>query len=313
MLTNYEKRYQGDACAFGRVAVLCGGNSQEREISLLSGEAIYQALIDSGVNAIKVDVGHDIVNVLANQSFERVFIALHGVGGEDGKVQALLDLLNIPFTGSKHASSAIAMNKLKSKQIWQAAGIRTPAYTVITDTTDWPATTNTLGSSIFVKPVLEGSSLGMSHVHDEHQLCLAYKKAARHACDVIAEQAIHGKEFTVTLLNGVALPVIELNTDHDFYDYDAKYISETTQYQCPADLSEQKTIELQALAVQAFNEIGCSGWGRADFMQDSHGDFYLLELNTVPGMTDHSLVPMAAKALGLSFKELVLEILMQAH
>ena len=312
MIKLYEKKCDIDTKNFGRVAVLCGGNSAEREVSLRSGDAVFRALVNAKVDVIKLDVREQVVKQILAAKIDRVFIALHGVGGEDGKIQALLDLLNIPYTGSDHASSAIAMNKLKAKQVWQTVDIATPKYVVLNERSDWEGVITDLGDSIFVKPVLEGSSLGMSHIHTALDLQAAYFSAAEHNCQVIAEQAIAGREFTVAILNGVALPPIELKTDHDFYDYDAKYIASSTQYICPTDLTEEKVECLKTISLRAFDEIGCSGWGRADFMQDQDGHFYLLELNTVPGMTDHSLVPMAAKAAGLSFEELILEILSQA-
>jgi len=312
MLKPYQKKYNDNSSAFGRVAVLCGGMSAERDVSLRSGDAIFTALLRGGIDAIKIDVRKNIVEQIIDENVDCAFIALHGVGGEDGKVQALLSLLGIPYTGSDHASSAIAMNKLKAKQIWQSVGIATPEYLVLDERSDWECIITQLGNSIFVKPVLEGSSLGMSHVHTANDLKNAFYSAAEHNCQVIAEQAINGREFTVTILNGLALPPIELKTDHDFYDYDAKYVDTSTQYICPTSLTDIQLEQLKRISLHAFDEVGCSGWGRADFMQDEKGNFYLLELNTVPGMTDHSLVPMAAKAVGLTFDELALEILSQA-
>lgn len=312
MLKPYQKKYDANLSEFGRVAVLCGGMSAERDVSLRSGEAVFSALLRAGIDVVKIDVRKHIVEQIADKKIDCAFIALHGVGGEDGKVQALLSLLGIPYTGSDHSSSAMAMNKLKAKQIWQSVDIITPQYRVLSEDTNWDKIITELGDSIFVKPVLEGSSLGMSHVHTANDLKSAFYSAAKHGCQVIAEQAINGREFTVTILNGVALPPIELKTDHDFYDYDAKYIDNSTQYLCPTSLISEQSEQLKDISLHAFDEIGCSGWGRADFMQDRKGNFYLLELNTVPGMTDHSLVPMAAKAIGLTFDELVLEILSQA-
>jgi len=266
----------------------------------------------------KIEVEKDqsqksLIECLLKNDLDRVFIALHGVGGEDGKVQALLDLMNIPYTGSGHASSAMAMNKLKAKQIWMTKNILTPKFTELSINSNWNEVFNELNGDLFVKPVLEGSSLGMSYVTDVAQLTQAYKKAYEHGCSVIAEQTIKGREFTVALLNDIALSPVELTTDHTFYDYEAKYTDSTTHYYCPVDLSEEKIKKLQNITLEAAKELDCYGWGRADFIQDDlTGDFYLLEINTVPGMTDHSLVPMAAKQAGLSFDDLVLEILMQA-
>lgn len=311
MLKPYQKKYDAKS-RFGRVAVLCGGMSAERDVSLRSGDAVFSALLHANIDVIKIDVGSNVVEQILAEKIDCAFIALHGVGGEDGKIQALLSLLGIPYTGSDHASSAIAMNKLKAKQVWQSVDIKTPNYLVLNENSNWDEIITVLGNSIFVKPVLEGSSIGMSHVHTANDLKNAFYSAAKHDCQVIAEQAITGREFTVAMLNGVALPPIELKTDHDFYDYDAKYIDTSTQYLCPTSLINAQSEQLKNISLHAFDVIGCSGWGRADFMQDKNGNFYLLELNTVPGMTDHSLVPMAAKAVGLTFDELVLEILSQA-
>lgn len=314
--TPYKKRYQQDPSVFGRVAVLCGGWSAEREVSLESGNAVFKALKASNINVEKivldqVDNQNNFIKRLLNNEFDRIFIALHGIGGEDGKVQALLDLLNIPYTGSDHAASAMAMNKLKAKQIWLQKDILTPDFIELSDDEDWETICNNLNRSIFVKPVLEGSSLGMSYVESAKNLETAYKKAKKHGTDVIAEQAVQGREFTVAILNNFALPPIELKTDHIFYDYNAKYIDETTEYICPVSLFDSEIEELKGISLSAFKELNCKGWARADFMRDEKGRFYLLEINTVPGMTSHSLVPMAAKEAGLIFDELVLEILME--
>lgn len=305
----YKKVPSIESDAFGTVAVLYGGLSAEREISLQSGNAVLQALQAKKIHAIGVDVDKDIISRLQEINPDRVFIALHGVGGEDGKVQGMLDWLGIPYTGSDHAASSLAMNKLRTKQIWTAVGLPTPKYQVLTEESDWLAVMDSLQHQVFVKPVNEGSSLGMSFVNRTDELEAAYKKAVEHDHTVIAEQRVDGKEFTVSVLNGQALPPIQLKTDHVFYDYDAKYISDDTQYLCPCGLTKEKIEELQSIALRAFHALGCKGWGRIDFMQDQNEQFYLLEANTVPGMTSHSLVPMAAKNIGLDFEELVFEIL----
>lgn len=305
----YEKRFKGNAKDFGRVAVLYGGFSEEREISLQSGTAILQGLLDVGVDAFGVDVSTNAVTQLLSIQCDVAFIALHGAGGEDGKMQALLEWFNIPFTGSSVLASAVAMNKLKTKMLWESAGLPTPRYEKIYADTDFPAALARLGGACFIKPVNEGSSIGMRGVRDVEFFVEAYEYAAQFDREIIAESTIDGREFTVTILNGEALPSIELKAKNEFYDYEAKYLSDETEYLCPNDLDEKKEDEIRQLAVKAFSVLGCEHWGRVDFMQDKNEKFYLLEANTVPGMTSHSLVPMAAKAAGLSFSELLLEIL----
>ncbi|MDO6423207.1 D-alanine--D-alanine ligase [Saccharophagus degradans] len=311
MTTTYVKKFDGNTAALGRTLVLFGGTSSEREVSLRSGAAVLQALQAGGVDAHGLDVQADAIAKIEAFAPDRVFIALHGPGGEDGKMQAVLDWLAIPYTGSDHAASALAMDKLKTKQVWQSVGLVTPEYASLAENSDWQAVLDSLGGQGFVKPAHEGSSIGMSVVSTAQELKAAYEKAAHYDAKVLVERRIVGREFTVAVLNGVALPAIGLKTDHVFYDYDAKYVSNTTQYLCPCGLTQEKEAELQSIAQQAFAAVGCKGWGRVDFMQDEAGSFYLLEVNTVPGMTDHSLVPMAARQSGIEFNELVLEILAQ--
>lgn len=311
MTVDYSKKFSGNVDAFGRTLVLYGGTSAERDVSLRSGAAILAALQNSGVAAEGLDVQTDAISKIIEFAPDRVFIALHGPGGEDGKIQAVLDCLNIPYTGSDHAASALAMDKLKTKQVWQSLGLVTPEYASLNASSDWDAVLSRLGGEGFVKPAHEGSSIGMSIVSSAEELMQAYQKASEYDAKVLVERRIVGNEYTVAVLNGVALPAIGLKTDHVFYDYDAKYVSDTTEYLCPCGLSDEKEAEIKAIASEAFSAIGCRGWGRVDFMQDSDGAFYLLEVNTVPGMTDHSLVPMAAKQAGVSFDELVLDILSQ--
>lgn len=295
---------------FGRVAVLYGGQSAEREVSLNSGQAIFDALTSQGVDAFLIDVDGKIVERLLNESIDRVFIALHGPGGEDGRIQALLEFLNLPYTGSGVQASALAMDKWRSKQIFSAADIATPLYRSLT-AANLDQVVAEIGESLMVKPAHEGSSIGMSKVSTRAQLDEAYREAATFDRSVFAEQVIVGPEYTVAVLNGEALPAICLETDHQFYDYDAKYIANDTRYLCPCGLAFDDEEKLKSLALAAFESLGCSGWGRVDFMADAQGNFYTLEVNTVPGMTDHSLVPMAAKARGLNFEDLVVEILRQ--
>lgn len=295
---------------FGRVAVLYGGQSSERAVSLHSGRAVYDALIRQNVDAFLIDVDDGIVARLLNEKIDRVFIALHGPGGEDGRIQALLEYLRLPYTGSGVQASSLAMDKWRTKQIFTAAGISTPEYRALTaDNLD--SVVAEIGAALMVKPAHEGSSIGMSKVASRAELDEAYRQAVKYDRSVFAEQVIVGAEYTVAVLGSEALPAIRLETDHEFYDYDAKYLANDTRYLCPCGLSAADEARLAQLAVDAFEALGCSGWGRVDFMADAEGQFYTLEVNTVPGMTDHSLVPMAAKAKGLSFDELVVRILMQ--
>lgn len=295
---------------FGRVAVLYGGQSSEREVSLHSGRAVYDALIRQDVDAFLIDVDEGIVARLLNEKIDRVFIALHGPGGEDGRIQALLEFLRLPYTGSGVQASSLAMDKWRTKQIFTAAGISTPEYRALSaDNLD--RVVAEIGEALMVKPAHEGSSIGMSKVSSRAELDEAYREAVKYDRSVFAEQVIVGAEYTVAVLAGEALPAIRLETDHKFYDYDAKYLANDTRYLCPCGLSAEDEARLAKLAVDAFAALGCSGWGRVDFMANELGQFYTLEVNTVPGMTDHSLVPMAAKAKGLSFDELVIRILMQ--
>lgn len=295
---------------FGRVAVLYGGQSSERAVSLHSGRAVYDALIRQNVDAFLIDVDDGIVARLLNEKIDRVFIALHGPGGEDGRIQALLEYLRLPYTGSGVQASSLAMDKWRTKQIFTAAGISTPEYRALTaDNLD--SVVAEIGAALMVKPAHEGSSIGMSKVASRAELDEAYRQAVKYDRSVFAEQVIVGAEYTVAVLGSEALPAIRLETDHEFYDYDAKYLANDTRYLCPCGLSAADEARLAQLAVDAFEALGCSGWGRVDFMADAEGQFYTLEVNTVPGMTDHSLVPMAAKTKGLSFDELVVRILMQ--
>lgn len=292
----------------GRVAVLMGGDSAEREISLLSGRAVLAALQSRGLNVIGIDVGLDIAERLRTEKIDRVFNILHGRGGEDGKLQGLLEMLRIPYTGSGVLASALAMDKVKTKQLWMASGLPTPKFSELHDNSDWEGLIDALGE-VVVKPSHEGSSIGMSMASDAKTLRTAYQKAAAYDTAVMAEQRIRGAEFTVPIIHGEAFPAIELSTSHEFYDYDAKYVASDTRYLCPAPLSDEKTAELSGLCLQAFTILGAEGWGRVDVMQDQEGRFWLLELNTVPGMTDHSLVPVSASSKGLDFPSLVLHIL----
>ena len=293
----------------GRVGVLLGGTSSEREVSLQSGAAVVAALADAGVDHVAIDIGPNAIADIQSAKIDRAFLALHGAGGEDGRIQALLEYLQIPYTGSGVQASALAMDKLRTKQLWRGVHLSTPDFAILGAQSDWQQVLSQLGGEAMVKPAHEGSSIGMSRVNSAEGLAQAYSDAAVYDGSVIAERLIVGGEYTVAILGGEALPPIKLETDHIFYDYDAKYIADDTRYLCPCGLSPQKEREIKALALAAFNSVGCDGWGRVDVMADKELNFYLLEVNTAPGMTSHSLVPMAAKVHGLSFAELVLTIL----
>ncbi|AUA31941.1 D-alanine--D-alanine ligase [Pseudomonas sp. SGAir0191] len=298
-----------DVKAFGRVAVLYGGKSAEREVSLKSGAAVIGALTDAGVDVVAIDVGDDLLARLQSEKIDRAFIILHGRGGEDGSMQGLLECLGIPYTGSGILASALAMDKLRTKQVWQSLGIPTPRHAVLASESDCLRASTELGFPLIVKPAHEGSSIGMAKVNSEQELVAAWRDAAKYDSQVLVEQWIHGPEFTIAVLRGQVLPPIALGTPHVFYDYDAKYIANDTQYRIPCGLDSAKEQELIDLTARACDAIGIEGWGRLDVMQDEQGRFWLLEVNTAPGMTDHSLVPMAARAAGLDFQQLVLAIL----
>lgn len=298
-----------DVAAFGRVAVLYGGRSAEREVSLKSGAAVLAALQAAGVDAFAIDVGTDLLARLNEQQIDRAFIVLHGRGGEDGTVQGLLECAGIPYTGSGVLASALAMDKLRTKQVWQSVGLPTPLHAALVSQEDCHLAAEQLGFPLIVKPANEGSSIGMAKVDDLDSLLAAWQEARQFDSQVLVEQWISGPEFTIAMLAGEVLPPIRLGTSHAFYDYDAKYHSNDTQYQIPCGLAADKEAELRDLTARACQTLGVTGWGRADVMQDAQGKFWLLEVNTVPGMTDHSLVPMAARAAGLDFTALVLTIL----
>jgi len=300
-----------EKAALGKVAVLMGGTSAERPVSLNSGSAVLKALVDLGIDAFAVDVGENAAQQLSQTDFDRAFIALHGRGGEDGTMQGLLELLNKPYTGSGVMASALGMDKWRTKLVWDACEVATPKAFVLEDDSDWDSIMQALGGLAMVKPAREGSSIGMRKVHSSEGLAESYAFASQHDDLVIAEQYIEGPEFTVAILGNEALPAIQLVTTHDFYDFDAKYKANDTQYLLPSGLPDYAEGELQKMALKAFKLVGCEGWGRVDAMQDSDGNFWLLEVNTTPGMTDHSLVPMAANAGGLSFPALVVKILQQ--
>lgn len=295
--------------AFGRVAVLMGGSAAERSVSLNSGVAVYEALKRKGVDAIAVDVTGSPIEALAGLKIDRVFNIIHGRGGEDGVLQAVLEVMGIPYTGSGIMASALSMDKLRTKLCWQGYGLATPPWFLLKDENDLDACMAKLDFPVIVKPAQEGSSIGMSKAINPGELRQALKTAADFRCDVYAEAWVTGKEYTVGVLNGEALPVIRLETPHVFYDYEAKYKATTTQYHCPCGLSQDDELQLRNLAVEASAVLGVKGWARLDVFVDDAGQYQLIEINTVPGMTDHSLVPMAAKQAGIDFDELVWRIL----
>ncbi len=299
----------GAAGQFGRVAVLAGGESSEREISLLSGAAVLEALKRRGVAAEAFDPRERALTELAAGRFDRVWIALHGPGGEDGTLQGALEYLGMPYTGSGVLGSAIAMDKLRTKRLAHAVGVPTPPALALTGPGDFELALEQLGLPLIVKPAGQGSSVGMSKVTRAEDLPGAYATARAVEASVFAEAWITGGEYTVALLQGAALPPIRIETPRAFYDYEAKYERDDTRYLCPSGLSEPAERHLASLALAAFAAVGGEGWGRVDFMMDPAGRAQLLEINTVPGMTGHSLVPMAAKAAGIDFDELVWRVL----
>jgi len=297
---------------FGKVGVLMGGNSAEREISLRSGKGVLQALINLGIDAHGIDVGEDIVEKLQKEKFDRVFNVLHGPLGEDGTINGLLKFLKIPVTGSNVLGSALSMDKIRTKQIWQALKLPTAPYFLLEDNFSESELADNLGFPMAIKPIYEGSSIGVHKVTEFSGIRRAYEEAKKYG-PVMAEKWILGKEFSVPIVGEQVLPSIYIQPEKnkDFYDYEAKYILKTTQYHCPSGLDDAKESEIQALAHSAFKALGCSGWGRVDVMQDFLGDFYLMEINPAPGMTETSLVPKAAKQFGLSYEQVVLKILEQ--
>lgn len=293
---------------FGRVAVIYGGTSAEREVSLESGTSVLKALQAAGVDAFGIDL-KDGVKSLLETPFDRAFIALHGRGGEDGALQGALELMGKPYTGSGILASAVGMNKTSTKRIWLAQGLPTPEFATIETLQDLENAAERFGFPLMIKPAHEGSSIGMSKVSAAKDLAPAFSLARQFDGDMLAETFIKGREFTCAILGDQALPVIGLSTPHVFFDYDAKYKAADTHYQLPCGLSASEEAACQALSLKAYQALGCKGWARVDLMMDEQGRFWLLEINTVPGMTSHSLVPMAAKAAGLDFGALVSRIL----
>jgi D-alanine-D-alanine ligase len=298
-----------DPAQFGKVAVLMGGWSAERAVSLVSGQAVLRALQGRGVDAHGIDVDREISRVLVKGGFDRAFIALHGRGGEDGVIQGALEILGIPYTGSGVMASALGMDKLRTKQVWLGLGLPTPPSRLAASPDDLAEAAQVLGLPLAVKPSCEGSSIGISRVNDPAQFQIAWERAAACQSPVLVEPWIQGQEYTGGLLQDEALPLIRLETPREFYDYEAKYYADDTCYVCPCGLPEAQEAELRALVRRAFAAVDGSGWGRVDLILDRDNQPWLLEVNTVPGMTDHSLVPMAARVAGVDFSELVWRIL----
>ncbi len=294
---------------FGKVAVMMGGSSAEREISLQSGQAVLDALQRQKIDAHIVDPQKDMMTQLEKGKYDRVFIALHGRGGEDGLMQGMLETLGLPYTGSGVLGSSLAMDKCRSKRIWQSYEIPTPPFVELDEHSDWVDVAKYLGLPLIVKPVREGSSYGASKVKELNEMENAWRQACEYDERVMAESWIEGDEYTVSILADESLPMIRLETPREFYDYEAKYIAESTQYHCPSGLDVEIENELSKLAVDAFQALDASGWGRVDLMVDANGKPWLIEVNTIPGMTSHSLVPMSAKGAGINFDELTLKIL----
>ncbi len=301
----------------GRVAVLLGGRSAEREVSLKSGHAVLQSLLRNGIDAFGFDPAEQPLPELLQQRPDKVFIVLHGRGGEDGTVQGALEFMGLPYTGSRVLGSALAMDKIRTKQVWQSVGLPTAAYRVVTPDSyqadQCAALLDALGGCAMVKPAREGSSIGMAKVDTAEALASAIQTAFNYDREVLLEQYISGAEYTVAVLGEQVLPAVRMQTPHQFYDYDAKYRDNTTEYFCPCGLAEAEEAELKQIAKRAFDAVDARGWGRIDFLRDAQGQWYLLEANTVPGMTEKSLVPMAARAAGIDFDQLTLNIVMQVE
>lgn len=297
------------AADFGKVAVLMGGLSAEREVSLQGGQAVLEALVRRGVDAHGVDVGRDVLSLLQQEQYDRAFIMLHGRGGEDGVIQGALESIGMPYTGCGVAGSALGMDKYRCKLLWAGLGLPTAEFVMLEQAADLERA-EALGFPLMIKPSHEGSSIGMAKVESGQQLEEAWRQAAGYDIEVMAERWISGAEYTASILDDQVLPLIRIETPNTFYDYEAKYQADSTAYHCPCGLASDQEEALKRLAGQAFRAVGASGWGRVDIMLDEAGAPYLLEVNTVPGMTSHSLVPMAAREAGIDFDELVWRILL---
>lgn len=298
---------------FGKVAVLLGGRSAEREVSLQSGQAVLAALRHNGVVAHPFDPAEKPLSALLDEHFDRVHIALHGRFGEDGTVQGALELMGIPYTGSGVMASALAMDKWRTKLLWQAVGINSPRCMLLTAQSDFEQVAQTLGLPLIIKPVREGSTIGLSKIYQMQDIEQAYRQAVEHDDLVLAEEFIEGMELTAAILGDRPLPLVRIEVSGDLYDYQAKYLSDETRYFCPCGLPEEQERAIQEQALLAYQTLGCEGWARIDLILSRTGGFYFLEANTSPGMTSHSLVPMAARTAGMEFEELVLNILSLSH
>ncbi len=298
---------------YGKVAVLLGGRSAEREISLQSGRAVLNALLSRGVDAHAFDPGEQSLEALRLQQFDIAYIALHGRYGEDGTVQGALELMGIPYTGSGVMASAVGMDKWRTKLLWQAVGVISPPSVILEADSNFSEVVDKLGLPLIVKPAREGSTIGLSKVHSKQDLMVAYQQAAEHDSLVLAEAFIEGTELTAGILGETPLPLVRIEVAGELYDYQAKYLSDETQYFCPSGLPDDVETEIQVLALKAYRTLGCEGWGRIDLIRSLSGEYYFLEANTSPGMTSHSLVPMAAKNVGISFEDLVIKILDMSH
>ena len=308
-----QARKKTSVARFGKVAVLLGGKSSEREISLMSGRNVLEGLRKAGVDAHPFDPAERELSDLKQEGFERAFIALHGRYGEDGTVQGALELLGIPYTGSGVMASALSLDKLRTKLIWLASGVPTPRHEVITADSDWTGVAEKLGLPLIIKPAHEGSTLGLTKVLDAERLPTAYRDAAKYDSLVLAEEFVEGEELTGGFVGEEALPLIRIEAPQGNYDYQNKYFSDETRYICPCGLPPREEHRIQELVMRSAWVLGCSGWGRADLIRRADGSVSLLEMNTSPGMTGHSLVPMAAKVAGISFEQLVVRILELAH
>ncbi|MBX3639833.1 MAG: D-alanine--D-alanine ligase [Nitrosomonas sp.] len=302
-----------NGCHFGKVAVLLGGRSAEREVSLQSGQAVLAALRHNGVDAHPFDPAEKPLSALLDEHFDRVHIALHGRFGEDGTVQGALELMGIPYTGSGVMASALAMDKWRTKLLWQAVGINSPRCMLLTAQSDFEQVAQTLGLPLIIKPVREGSTIGLSKIYQMQDIEQAYRQAVEHDDLVLAEEFIEGMELTAAILGDRPLPLVRIEVSGDLYDYQAKYLSDETRYFCPCGLPEEQERAIQEQALLAYQTLGCEGWARIDLILSRTGGFYFLEANTSPGMTSHSLVPMAARTAGMEFEELVLNILSLSH
>jgi len=297
----------------GKVAVLMGGSSAEREVSLISGKAVLEALRSRGVDAHAFDPAERSLFELKTEGYERVFIALHGRFGEDGTVQGALEVMGIPYTGSGVMASALSMDKWRTKLVWHAAGIPTPRFAMIDRTSTWSRISDLLGLPVIVKPSREGSTIGLTKVRRVEEFPAAYELAARYDELVLAEEFVPGKELTASILGGVALPLVRIEAPQGNYDYQNKYFTDETKYFCPSGVDARLEDEIRAAALRSFRVLGCRGWGRADVMVRSDDSYSFLEMNTAPGMTGHSLVPIAARAVGIDYPELCVRVLEEAR